>query len=453
MKNEGSYFSPRGETWNLFLLFFPLVGTAFSNYLFIFLEKLFLSRISQQALEAAINVTYVCQMFQMATVALAMMAQVFVGRWFGARKYASIGPGIWQFIWFSILSTLITVPGCILYGMWYFHGTEIEETARTYFYILTGTNFLYPLAATLSAYFLGQGKTKLILFANISEQFAKIILAFVLVFGVGTWIPGFGILGGVISSVIIHTIFCIALGIFFLNKKENQMFQTHNWKLQPTLFWECIQPGLFRAFNRISSVIGWGVIAHLMVAKGGDHLLILSLGGSLSIFLPFVFEAIYQAQTIVLSQHIGAKRYTQVSNTVRSGVILVSLSVLLTSIPFLSCSATTFDWFYPGIFLDPLSIQLLFFGVWIWFVYFTFSAIPISYILAFKDTKFYFILGSLTCVTDYFFMYVLVEKIAIPANWFWIALGLVQAISTIPIYFWRMMVLRKNALENRLRVS
>lgn len=452
MENEEYPSYKKGETWGLLILFLPLLGTALFNYLFLFLEKLFLSRISQQALEAAINVTYVCQLFQVATVALVMMAQVFVGRWIGAKKFDAIGPGIWQFIWFSFLSMSVSVPGSLLYGWWYFNGTEIESAARTYFYILTGSNFLYPLAATLTSFYLGQGKTKLILIANVIDQIAKIVLAYLLIFGVDPWIPTYGILGGVISTVIINILFCIVLSLNFLTSQKRQIFHTNQWKLQPSLFWYCIQPGLFRAFNRISSVVGWGVIAHLMVAKGGSYLLILSLGGSLSIFLPFVFEAIYQALTIVLSQHIGAKRYANISNAVRSGMILVGCSVFLTSIPFLSFSTTTFHWFFPDITLDPLSIQLLFFGVWIWFVYFTFSAVPISYILAFKDTKFYFVTGSLSCVTDYLFMYFFIEKMHISANLFWIALGLVQATSTIPLYFWRMHVLRKRALENTIVV-
>lgn len=443
-------FSKNSEMNRVQLLFFPLVGSCLTNYLYIFLEKIFLSRVSQHALEAAINITFVCQIFQMASLAIAMMAQVSIGRWFGSRRFDQIGPGTWQYIWFSFLSMIVTVPVCLAYGYWYFLGSEIEQVATTYFYVLTFSNFLFPLYAALSSYFLGQGRTRLILFANLGEQIVKIALGYVLIFGLDPWIPSLGILGGIISSLSVHLLLCIFLGAFVLRKKERKLFHTNQWKFRFDLFWNCIQPGIFRAFNRIFNVLSWGAIAHLMVSRGGDYLLILSLGGSFSLFLPFLFEAIYQAETIVLSQHIGEKRHDLLSKTVRSGFLLVAVSIVLTSSPFLIYAKQLFPCFFPLVSLDPISISLLFLGVWIWFAYFTLSAIPISYILAFKDTRFYSILGGITCVTDYLLMYFFIEKMQMNANLFWVVLSLVQMMGTIPFYFWRMKILSRRQFQPAL---
>jgi MATE family multidrug resistance protein len=448
MKKERNALSQKGETWNLVLLFLPLVGTSFSNYVFLFLEKLFLSRVSQQAMEVAVNATYVGQMFQMASISLVMMAQVYVGRWHGARSLNEIGPGIWQFIWFSFLSMLITVPGSLCYGMWYFQGTNIEGVAQNYFYILTGTNFIYPLGIALSSYFLGQGKTRLILFANLGEQVAKITLAYLLIFGADPWIPKMGILGGIVSEVVVHGIFCLFLGSIFLSKKHREISHSNRWKLQPILFWHCIQPGLYRSLNRIFNVLSWGTIAHLMVAKGGEHLLILSLGGSLSLFFIFLFEGIYQAQTIVISQHIGAKRYSLLSKSIRSGLLIVSCSLCIISIPFLSLCIPSFHLLFPNISLDSQSIQYLFFGIWLWILYFTFAAIPIGFMIALKDTKFYLYWGVISCITDYLLMYYFIEIIQIRASLFWVVLSCVQMIGIIPPYFWRMFMLRNRLVRN-----
>src|SRR5438874_1111415 len=114
-----------GELKGLFILFIPLVGTTLCNYIFQLLEKLFLSRVSSEAMAAALNATYACQIFQMASTAVVTMAQVSVARWYAAKEWHAIGPGVWQFIWFSFLSMLITVPGTLLFGSWYFRGMEI----------------------------------------------------------------------------------------------------------------------------------------------------------------------------------------------------------------------------------------------------------------------------------------------------------------------------------------
>lgn len=437
--------SSRGELRSLLLLFLPLVGISFSNYLFYLLEQLFLTRVSQQAMEAAINASYPCQIFQAASVSLVMMASVCVGRWHGARELKTIGPGIWQFIWFSFFSMILTVPGSLLYGHWYFQGTEIETEALPYFYLFTGFNFLYPLGASLSCFFLGQGKTRLVLWLNLGDQITKIGLAYLLIFGIGSRIPAMGIIGGAISSLLAQCLLCIVFSIIFLSKQNRDTFHTHQWRWQPTFFWDCIQPGLFRALNRIFSIGSNASIAHLMAAKGGDYLLILSIGGSLSLFLPFIFEAAYQAQTILVSQLIGSKNFISLFRTARLGLLLVSCPILLIGIPFLGFSSSTFYCLFPGIALDSQSIQTMFLGIWLWFAYFTIAAIPLSYILAFKDTKFYFCVGIAFWISDYILMYFFVKIIGIPANMFWLIFSIVQMVSTIPIYFGRMAVLCNRA--------
>ncbi len=433
--------SSRGEFRSLWLFFLPLLGISFSNYLFYLLEQLFLTRVSQEAMEAALSASYPCQIFQEATIALAMMASICVGQWHGAQESKTIGPGIWQFIWFSFFSMILTVPGSLLYGQWYFQGTEIETIALPYFYLFTGFNFLYPLGAALSCFFIGQGRTHLVLWINLIDQIVKIILAYLFIFGVDSWISPMGVLGGAISNLLAQFFLCVSLGIIFLSKQHRILFNTHKWHWQPAFFWTCIQPGLFRALNRMLNMGSAASIVHLMAAKGGNHLLILSIGGSLTLFLPFIFEAAYQAQTILVSHMIGSKNFSPLLRAARSGLFLVSLPIILIGIPFLGFPSFTFHHLFPGISLDTQSIQTTFLGVWTWFAYFTIAAIPLSYILAFKDTKFYFYVGIAFWITDYTLMYLFIEKINIAANMFWLILALVQMTRTIPIYFWRMTIL------------
>ena len=433
-----SAFASKGELRGLFLLFLPLLGTTFSNYLFLLVEKLFLARVSSQAMEAAINASYVCQIFQGTTVALVMMAQVFVGRCHGAKQWSAIGPGIWQFIWFSFLSMLITVPGSLLYGRWYFQGTEIEASVLPYFYLLVGTNFIYPLGAVLSCFYLGQGKTRLVLLANFGAQIMKIGLAYLLIFSCG-------IIGGAVSTIFAQGMFCLVLGSVFLRRQHREFFHSNRWRFQLSLFWECIYPGLLRAMNRVLNFTSWAAIAHLMVAKGGDYLLMLSIGGALSLFLPFLFEAICQAHTTVVSYLVGAKDYGFLFRSARSGLLLVLAMITLMSIPFLGFPIWTFQLLFPHISLEPEVVRILFFGIWMSFAAFTMSAVPLSYILAFKDMKFSFFMGIVGWLNGYLLMYFFIEKMQISAVQFWLALSVMHAITAL-LYFLRMYVLCKRSI-------
>lgn len=438
--------SQKREYGSFWILLLPLMGTTFTNYIFQLLEKLFLTRISKESLEAALNATYVCQISQLASIAVVMMAQVFVARWYSAQNYKAIGPGLWQFIWFSFLSMIITVPINLVCGKWYFQGAEIEKIALPYLYILTYFNFFYPLNASLTCFFLGMKKTRLIFLLTLADQVLKILLGYIFIYGIDPWIPSLGVLGGAMSNIIAQAFFCICLGLIILQKKRRELYNTHHWKLQPTLFWSCMQSGIFRACNRVFGYVCWVMIAHLMSSKGGEHLLILSIGGTLTLFFPFLFDAIHQTQTIVVSHLLGSNKISYLAKAARSGLILITGFTILAAIPFLGFPSITFSYLFPGISLNFESVSVFFLGIWLWFTYFTFTAVPLSYVFAFKDTKFYFYIGAIFRVTDYCLMYFFIHQMQIAPKYFWLVLSFVQMSSTLPIYYWRMNYLCKREL-------
>src|SRR3569832_2362357 len=110
-----SYRVSNGGIKDLTLLFLPVLLISLSSAFLFFLEKLFFARLAQEVMEAAVNVSYICRIFQVSFTLLAMMAQVCVGRLYGAQEWKAIGPAIWQFIWLSIFSMVLTVPASLAY--------------------------------------------------------------------------------------------------------------------------------------------------------------------------------------------------------------------------------------------------------------------------------------------------------------------------------------------------
>ncbi len=429
----------------LLKLFTPLLFVAFSNCIFLVIEKLLLARLSTEAMEAAVNSAYACQIFQGSCVALAMMAQVFIGRWNGAGELKLIGPGLWQFIWFSVLSMVVTLPLGIFYCEYYFWGLSIKALAEPYYTFLMGINFLYPLGAALSCFYLGQGKTRLILGVTLFSQAIKLVLAYVFIFGWGSLIPSMGILGGAISTMIAQGFFCAILLGCFLNKKNTVLFNTRDWKFNPKLFWECIYPGLLRVCNRVLNFTSWAAIARLMTVKGGDYLLFVSIGGTFFMFLTMFVDATCQALVTVISNLLGTRSYSLLKKAFRSGIILVISIVLLTTIPLLLFPSLTFNFLFPTIHLEIEMLRPLLFGIWLSFAFLLFNFIPISDILAFKDMNFSFFMGFFNWINGYLFMYFAIHQLQIKAEQFWIFLSVMHG-TTALIYLWRSSILRSRLL-------
>jgi MATE family multidrug resistance protein len=443
---EAKTLEQTGGVKELLALFFSVLLISFSTYTLLLIEKLFLARVSAEALEIVVSTAYFSQIFQAPCVALAMMAQVYVGRWIGAGEHKSIGPGVWQFIWFSVLSACIIFPvGWISSGL-YFHETALSSTAVPYSRFLIAINFLYPLGTTLSCFYLGQGKTLLIVIITIASQLLKLVSAYLLIFGWG-WIPCLGLMGGAISTVIAQGGFCLFLLMSFLSHKHKELFDSHRWRFQLKLFWNCIHPGLLRAINRILNFICWVLIARLVSTKGGDHLLSLSIGGALFLFLPFLGDALCQAQTTVVSQILGAKNFSFLNKPLRSGALLVSIMIVLVGIPLLFFPSATFNLLFPTISLGSMDIQKIFLGIWLSFVFFTLSFLPISYILAFKDTRFSLFMGFVAWINGFLFMYLMIKKVNITADFFWITLSIMHLSNF--IFYWA----RMRWLQSQLQIS
>lgn len=436
-----------GEIRELLSLFLPILVMTFSNYIFLLLEKVFLARLSVEAMEAAVNATYGCMISHISCTALAAMAQVYVGRWIGAKEFTTIGPGLWQFLWFSLLSMLFTFPLSMLYGKFYFFNSHLKEIALPYFYFLSGINFLYPLATSLICFYVAQGKTRLILFSSLSFQILKTLLAYLLIFGWKDYIPAFGIMGGAISIAITQSGFCLLLLYVFLKPEYARLYNTRQWHFRKTLFWECVHPGLLRAFSRILVALCWASIAKLMSARGETHLLILSIGGSIFLFLPSLADAICQAQLTVLSHILGQRNYEALSKAFRSCSFLVLLTVILAAVPLILFPMVTFNFLFPSIEMNSSTISTVFFGIWVSFAFYTYGYVPISSVLAFKDTKFSLFMGGVIWINGFLLMYLAIEHFNIPPDYFWLVLSLMHGSTTL-LYLWRM-----KWLESRLTLS
>lgn len=426
----------KGGPRELVLFFIPIALTTFCASFYLFVEKLLLARLSTDLMEAAITASYPCQIFQGFCIAITGMSQVWIGKWYGAKEWKMVGPGTWQFIWFSILSILVTLPLGLLYGAFYFKGTAIEANVWPYYIFLLLLNFLYPLGITLSRFYIGQGKTRLVLAATVGSQAAKLLFAYILIFGWGDWIPSLGLMGGAISTLIAQGGFCLLLFYLFLHSKNAHM-HTRDYRFQPQLFAKYTYPGLLRAITAVLTLASWTSITQLLVAKGGEYLLILSIGGIFFLLLPFLTDALCQAEITIISHMLGAKDYSLLNRVQYSGSLLACAIVVTLTIPFLVFPLNVFNLLFPAISLDETSIRLSFLGIWSSFAFFTLTFVPLSFVLAFKDLKFSLCMGIGNWINGFLLMYVAIEFLNMPANQFWLVLSLMHG-STALIYWCRM---------------
>jgi MATE family multidrug resistance protein len=322
---------------------------------------------------------------------------------------------------------LLTVPLSAGAAKFFIHGTEIDTLGYPYFLLLSSVNFLFPLGSALSCFFLGRGKTKFILIAIILSCLLNLVLDRIFILGFPPFFPKMGLMGAGISTLISQGLLCLTLLMVFLRKPNKEKFGTTNWTFRPSLFWHYIQPGILRGIGRIALLVTWTFTAHVMTSKGGDYLLVLSIGGTLSLFLAFLGDGLCQAMVTILSNLMGAGQNNYLKKTLQSSWIFLFFVGIIFAFPLL---------LYPDYTLtlllkdasDKINGELLRFTLaWIWLqmVAYMVSSIFLSIILVRKDTFFLFFMGCCNWLLLLLPVYVFVNKYGVSPDKFWLinALG------------------------------
>ncbi|WP_420422620.1 MATE family efflux transporter [Simkania sp.] len=410
---------PLGSFRELLTLSTPLVFSCLSASLLGFCDRLFLSHYSLDAWNAASTSGYIAFLYQMMLSVIAMIAQSFIAQHIGAKRPSRVGPIVWQMIWFAFLSMLITYPSSFFAEI-YFRGTEIEAPALAYFRPMALFNFLFPLNAALTAFFIGRGKTRIIFYSNISIQLMNIVLDYLLIYGVGSIVPPMGTFGAALATIISEATLCLILFSKFSRPEYIPIYNTHQRKLNFSLLKEMLKVGVPRSIGRGMAISAWSFAAHLLVMKGGIHLLVLTLGTSLFMIFTFINEGVCQALTTVASHILGAKEEKAISRLMRSAFQVLALSMLLLSIPLILMREQVISLFIS----DPLpygTFELLkktCIFAWIACLANGINFIGASFITASRDTFFYACIITMNWITICVPVYLIIGRFGASPEYF-----------------------------------
>ncbi len=421
MNNSSSVDSKAGNIKHLFFLFFPLVGVALLSTLFPFLEKILLGRFSLEAMEAVIAASTVCNVVKIPCVTAAFIAQVHIGRFAGANTPEHMGPCIWQMIWFSFLSMIVTVPITLIYGHYYFAGTTIHDLALPYLYIMTAGNFLFPLGSALSCFYLGNRRGKELLKITFIIQSAGLCLACALIFGIPSIIPPLGLIGAAIAFIATQLLFCLVLFRNF--SQSSTIYAPSSWKLRPSLLWEYLRTGLTRAFSTTSALLAWSVLSFFVIHEGNDFLLVLTLGGVLWEISSVLTEGLLQLLTTEVSQIIGSQQRSLIEKPFRTGLLFSCGISACLAIPLILFPQQLFHICFPTLSLPTTSLNTLALGLWACFTLDALNVVGLGYILAFKDTLQLLLRGILCWLFETGCAYLILKNFSIEAPQLWLVIS------------------------------
>jgi len=314
---------PEGSIRELWSISMPLMISMLASLFMIFTDRIFLAHYSLPSLNAAVTAGTLAWALMVGVGMLTAMSEIFVAQYNGAKQYKKLGVPVWQMIWVSLFSLLFFIPLGIWGAPLFFQNNLYAKLEIEMFRWLMFFGPSYALMTTLSGFFIGRGKTKMLVWLAISANMVNIALDWALIFGVPGVVPEMGIRGAAIATCFGYIFEAGVLTFVFLRKENRENFGTGQYKIDWPEMKKCCKVGFPQGVFCSLEVFGWAIFYSLMTRLGEVHITISSICQSVIILLSFFYDGLSRGAAAIAGNLIGAGRKEIVSKVLRSGVILL----------------------------------------------------------------------------------------------------------------------------------
>lgn len=383
------------ELWNISL---PLMISTLASLFMIFTDRIFLAHYSIEALNASVNAGTLAWALMAGIGMITAMSEVFVAQYNGAKRYKRLAVPVWQMIWFALFSFLLFVPIAIWGAPAIFAGDRYASLEIPYFRLLMLFGPSYALMMAFCGFFIGRGKTGVMIWLAIIANLINIVLDWILIFGIPGVVPEMGIQGAAVATCLGYLFESIVLGYLFLRPDNRLKFGASQWRFNWKEMKKCLKVGLPQGTFCFLEVLGWAVFYWMMTDLGEKHITISSICQSFTILLSFFCDGLSRGAAAVAGNFIGSRRYDLVGKVLKSGISILFLFSLATALILVVDPVDTVRLLFihdPDVGIqDSLQICMVFAFIYIFFdgLRWLFSGL----LAAAGDTFFLLIAGSLS---------------------------------------------------------
>ena len=327
-----------GGVKELWTISFPLMIVTFSSVFLMFVDRLFLANYSTEALNACVTSSTMGWVFVYMGMHIASKAEVFVAHCFGAERFSDIGRPVWQMIWFSLFSSLFYIPFGIFGGEWIYQNSPYAEMEKTYFSWLVCFGPVFSLSGALAAFYVGMGRTRLVTALSLVANVINVVLDYFLIFGIEGLFAAQGVRGAVIATCIGQVIQTTALAVLVLRKSNWSSFGISSWKIDISIFKNCLRVGAPLALFYGMELLGWAAFYEMMTGLSEVHITVSGICQSIYFLVCFFPDGLSKGASIIVGNCLGARQPNTVRRVLLSGegillLFFLALGVLLVAYP------------------------------------------------------------------------------------------------------------------------
>ncbi|MCE5252570.1 MATE family efflux transporter [bacterium] len=329
----------------------PLIISTGSWSLQHFVDRMFLTWYSPEAIAAAMPAGIVNFAIMSLFIGTAQYVNTFVAQYYGAGRFTRIGPSLWQGIYVAVIGgavLLALIPFAGAFFRFVGHEEIVRQYETEYFSILCLGAAPAIASSAMSGFFSGRSETRPIMWVNVLATMVNIVLDYLLIFGKFGF-PEMGIRGAAYATVASA---CVSFSIYMVliaRRRYAEAFHTmRGWRPELELFRRLIRFGLPNGIQFFLDVAGFTTFLLLIGRLGTDSLAATNIAFNINAiaFMPMI--GLGMAINVLVGQNLGKDRPDLAERSVWSGFHLTF--VYMTSIAALYV-------FAPGLFILPFASQ------------------------------------------------------------------------------------------------
>jgi MATE family multidrug resistance protein len=308
----------REDWWNrpcggraMLNLSLPLILSTASWSLMHFVDRVFLTRYSTEAIAAAMPAGMLHFAIICLPLGIASYVTTFVAQYFGAERSSRIGAALWQ----GVILGLVTLPLVLLLiplapAIFGFsgHPSKVATEEVRYFQSLAYGGGATVISAALAAFFTGLGAVRVVMLVDMAAALLNTILDYLMIFGL-LGLPEMGILGaGVATSLAQWSKVVLYAAILARREFRLPYALTTGCRWDGPLMLRLLRYGGPSGLHVFIEVSGFTVLAFLMARLGETEMAASTVAFSVNsiAFVPMLGLGI--AVSSMVGQQLGANR-------------------------------------------------------------------------------------------------------------------------------------------------
>jgi MATE family multidrug resistance protein len=314
-----------------FALAYPLVVSNLSMTLMIFVDRLFLSWSSAEEIAAALPAGILAFTIGAYFLGLCEYTNTFVAQFFGAGRMTDVGRATWQGVWLAVLCgvfSLFFLPLGDFIFAWAGHAPDVVRLEQVYYsYILFAVIFQI-LNASLSSFYSGRGRTKVIMTVSIVINLVNGFLDYTLIFGVWGF-PAWGIKGAAVATLVANILGTILYFSLFLSRKNDELYRTRRTVgIDSALMKRMLRFGSPSGMEYLLSIGSFTVFIFLIGQLGTIELAASNIVLALNMLAFFPMLGITIATSSMVGQYIGRQDWATAEKSAYTALYTVQAYML-----------------------------------------------------------------------------------------------------------------------------